>query len=267
MDESTLQRQIKAATVYEEFFVPALFHQFAAPTLSAAGIGPGHRVLDVACGTGVAARSAATLVGSQGRVIGLDPNPGMLTVARQVSPDIEWREGVAEAIPYPDASFDAVVCQFGLMFFEDRARGLREMRRVLKPTGLLSVSVWDSLDNIPAYSILVALIHHLVGKRAADALRTPFVLGDSSRLANVFGEAGMAPVAIATHQGRARYPSVRSWVLTDIKGWFPLVDVVLEPSEYETLLDAAEGALTVFTTPTGSVDFPISIHVASFSAP
>jgi len=266
MDEATLHRQIKAATVYEEFFVPALFHQFAAPTLAAAGIGPGHHVLDVACGTGVVARSAAALVGTEGRVVGLDPNPGMLTVARQVSPDIEWREGVAEAIPYPDGMFDAAVCQFGLMFFADRVQGLHEMRRVLKSTGRISVSVWDSLENTPAYSILVALIQHLVSKRAADALRTPFVLGDSSELGAVFREAGMATVKITTHEGRARYPSVRSWVLTDIKGWFPLVDVVLEPSEYETLLDAAERALSVFTNPAGTVDFPISIHVASFSA-
>lgn len=71
----------------------------------------------------------------------------MLAVARQLEPAVDWREGFAESLPFPDESFDAVVSQFGLMFFTDRRQALREMLRVLVPGGRLAVAVWDSLEN------------------------------------------------------------------------------------------------------------------------
>src|SRR5262245_6199314 len=98
-------------------------------------IRPGERVLDVACGTGVLARQAASRVGSEGSVAGVDPSPGMLAVAKRLAPAIAWRQGTAEALPFEDGSFDAVVSQFGMMFFADRGRAIREMLRVLIPGG------------------------------------------------------------------------------------------------------------------------------------
>jgi ubiquinone/menaquinone biosynthesis C-methylase UbiE len=98
-----------AAEVYEEFFVPALFEEWTDRVAEAARVGPGARVLDVACGTGVLARKVAGRVGSTGSVVGLDVNDGMLAVARRAAPGIEWRQGRAEALPFGDASFDAVV--------------------------------------------------------------------------------------------------------------------------------------------------------------
>ena len=80
-------------------------------------------MLDVACGTGVLACAAADRVGSEGAVMGLDPSEEMLAVARRKNDVIEWRLGRAEAIPLPDGSFDAVVSQFGFMFFEDKPAG------------------------------------------------------------------------------------------------------------------------------------------------
>src|SRR5215831_16582765 len=130
---------LAAATAYDEFFVPALFQQWAPFVAAAAQLLPGQRVLDVACGTGVLSREVAARVGARGSVVGLDPNPGMLAVASQRNPGITWQEGTAEALPYPDASFDAVVSQFGLMLFGDRLRGLGEMLRVLRPGGHLAV--------------------------------------------------------------------------------------------------------------------------------
>ena len=120
MSESALQAQITAAKACEEFFVPALFGEWAPRLAAIAQIQAGNHVLDVACGTGVLAREAASRVGPSGFVAGVDPSPGMLAVARALAPRIGWREAKAEALPYPDQCFDAVVSQFGLMFFTDR---------------------------------------------------------------------------------------------------------------------------------------------------
>lgn len=174
MSGPTLQEQIDAANAYEALMVPALFGQWATKVADAAHIRPGQRVLDVACGTGVLGRELASRVGRAGIVAGLDPSPGMLEVAKQLAPAVEWRQGIAESLPFPDESFDAVVSQFGLMFFSDRRKALAEALRVLVPSGRLAVAVWDSLDNITAYAAEVALLERFAGQPAADALRAPF---------------------------------------------------------------------------------------------
>ena len=106
-----------AAEVYEQFFVPALFQQWPPRVAGAAQIRAGQRVLDVACGTGILAREVSERVDPTGPVVGLDINDGMLAVARRKAPEIELRQAPAEALPFPTASFDAVVSQFSLMFF------------------------------------------------------------------------------------------------------------------------------------------------------
>src|SRR6266540_699418 len=121
-----------------------------APSLvNAARLSDGERVLDVACGTGVVTRIAAERVGPAGRVIGIDLNPGMIAVARSLpAPNgapIEWLERSALDLGLEDASFEAVLCQQGLQFFPDKARALREMRRVLDRGGRLALSVWKGV--------------------------------------------------------------------------------------------------------------------------
>jgi SAM-dependent methyltransferase len=115
----TFRMSVGAAEVYESKFVPALFGEWAPRLVEAAGVKPGQAVLDVACGTGVVARAAAGRTGGHGRVVGVDLNEAMLVVAQRLRPDIEWRQGDAQAPPFPDASFDVVVCQSGLMFVSD----------------------------------------------------------------------------------------------------------------------------------------------------
>jgi SAM-dependent methyltransferase len=260
MTENDPRALVQAATVFEAFFVPALFGQWPGPMLDTAKVHPGDHVLDVGCFTGVLAREAHSRVGPSGRVVGMDRNPGMLAVAKQVAPEVTWQEGDLKALPFEDASFDVVASGFGLPYF-DRTPMLREMWRVLKPGGRMILSVWDSLENIPAYSILVALLQHKVGPRAADALRVPFSLGDPERLKSIFREADI-DVKIARRQGTVNYPSVRSWVLTDVTGWFPMVDVNVDKRLYDELLQEAEHALHAFIQPNGTVVFPIFVHIA-----
>jgi ubiquinone/menaquinone biosynthesis C-methylase UbiE len=263
MSDPSLQAQTDAAAIYEEFFVPALFQAWADRVAEAAQLSPGARVLDVACGTGVLARTAAARVRPGGSGVGLDLNPGMLAVAERVAPEIAWRQGAAEALPYADASFDAVVSQFGLMFFTDRQAALREMVRVLAPGGPLAVAVWGALAVTPGYAAVVALLQRLVGERVADALRSPFVLGDPQELAALFTNAGIASARVTTQVGPARFPSIRSWVETDVKGWLPFVQVALDERQSEALLAEAERALPVFVASSGTVEFVMPAHIVT----
>lgn len=127
----------------------------------------------------------------------------MLAVAAQIAPRIEWRQRTAEALPYPDQRFDAVVSQFGLMFFVDRPKALREMTRVLKRGGRPALAVWASLVSAPAYAAEVALLERLAGRHAADALRAPFVLGDPEELAELVAGATAEDVTVTTQPGAA----------------------------------------------------------------
>jgi SAM-dependent methyltransferase len=185
----------------------------------------------------------------------------MLAVAARLAPGIEWRQGTAESLPYPDRSFDAVVSQFGLMFFTDRRQALREMLRVLAPEGHLAVAVWDSLDNTPAYAAEVALLERVAGPRAAAALRAPFVLCDQSELATLFKGAGVAAVEISTHHGTARFPNIRSMVEADLRGWLPVMGVVLPEEQIQQILGEAEQVLSAFVNEEGRVMFDSPAHI------
>ena len=263
MEITVVKEEIAAATAYENLHVPALFRQWAPRVVEAAQIRPGSRVLDVACGTGVLAREAALRSGDEGRVAGLDASPGMLAVAKRLAPGIEWREGAAESLPYAADSFDAAVSQFGLMFFQDRTQALREMLRVLVPGGRIAVAVWESLHHSQAYPIEVDLLERIAGEPAANALRAPFVLGDREELTTLFRDAGVASVEIVTHTGTARFPSIRTMVEADLRGWLPVMGVVLTEEQIEHILNEAEQALCQYVTANGTVEFDSPAHIVT----
>src|SRR5262245_45372046 len=109
MNGPVLEDQIAAAQAYEELHVPALFRRWTKRVLDLAKVARGHRVLDVACGTGILAREAAARVGASGFVAAVDLAPGMVAFAQRMAPEIEWRQASAETLPYSDQTFDAVV--------------------------------------------------------------------------------------------------------------------------------------------------------------
>ena len=261
--DDTIKGQVtrSAAEIYDEFFVPALFAEWAPRMAKAARLAPGQRVLDVACGTGALAIEAARRTSPGGAVTGLDRNDGMLAVARRKSPDIDWRVGRAEALPFADGAFDAVVSQFGLMFFEDRVAALRDMARVARPGGRLAVAVWDGLDAAPGYAAMTALLARLFGDRIADQLRAPYALGDKAQLSALFAASGLRNADIATPDGTARFPSIEAWVRTDVKGW-TLADLI-DDDQYKTLLAEAPKALAAFVQSDGSVAFRHSAHIGT----
>jgi len=263
MPDPDLQNQIEAARAYEALHVPALFGQWTTAVLDAAGVKAGDRVLDVACGTGVLGRTALARVGNGGSVAGIDPDPGMIAVASELAPAAEWRLGLAEELPYPEAAFDTVVSQFGMMFFEDRARAVREMLRVVPPGGSIAVAVWDGLDNTEAYAEAVDLFERMAGRDAAKALQAPFVLGDAGALAKIFADANADAVEVRTQPGTARFPSVRAMVEADLRGWLPVMGVVLEEDLIQAILDEAEDELEAYVNADGTVTFDVPAHIVT----
>jgi SAM-dependent methyltransferase len=263
MMTSVPQTLLDAANAYEALFVPALFGQWAPLVADAAAIRPTDRVLDVACGTGILAREAAMHVGGAGRVSGIDLHAGMIAVAQRIAPGIDWCEGKAEALPFPDHSFDVVLSQFGLMFFTDRDKAIREMLRVLTPGGRCVVAVWDSIENAPVFADLVALLDRSAGKAAGDALRAPFALGDRPTLVRLFERAGASAVEVATRGGTARFPSIRDLVEAELRGWLPVMGVNLTESEIGAILAESEIVLAPYRSSTGELVFAIPANLVS----
>lgn len=249
-----------AAEVYEEFFVPALFADWPAHVLNAGEVEFGQTVLDVACGTGVLAREAAQRVGPHGSVVGVDINGGMLAVAKQKSPqNITWKVAPAGSLPFESASFDRVVSQFGLMFFEDQIEAIREMHRVLRPGGKMAVAVWGPLSDTPGYAVVVEILAELFGSEVAKSIEAPYALGDPQQLASLFARAGMENTEIQTLPGQARFASIESWIYTDIKGW--TLANVIDDEGYEMLTQVAPERLSQFQQPDGSVVFDAPAHI------
>jgi ubiquinone/menaquinone biosynthesis C-methylase UbiE len=193
---------------YERFFVPAIGAPLATDLVSRASLSEGERVLDVACGTGIVARLASKAVGSTGAVAGLDANPGMLAVARSSTPPelhIEWHEASADAIPLPDASFDAVLCQMGLQFMSTKTAALREMRRVLVSDGRLTLNVPGPTPRL--FTIMGEALARNVAEEAAGFVNQVFALHDTGEIQSLLNDAGFHDVSVHSETKTLNLPA------------------------------------------------------------
>ncbi len=245
------------AEVYEERFVPGIFAEWAPRLVAFAEVAPGDTVLDVACGTGIVARTAADAVGPGGSVTGLDLNPAMLDVARRVRPDVEWRQGDAAALPLPDDAVDVVTCQMGLMFVPDRGAALAEMARVARRR--VAVLVPAAIGDQPAYSRLTEIVATHAGPDGADLLMAYWSAGDLDRLRALSCAAGLEDVEARTVTGTASFPSVAALVATEVEG-SPLVDRI-STETYDRIRADAQEALAEFVTPEGALEAPLVCHL------
>jgi ubiquinone/menaquinone biosynthesis C-methylase UbiE len=203
---------------YELGAVPVFFAPWADCLIRAVNPVPGERVLDVGCGTGIVARRVKRLMGSRIQVAGIDMSPEMLAVARAASKreglGIEWREGRAEKLPYPDASFDLVLSQFALMFFTDRRAALGEIHRVLAADGRIGVSVFQGIDQHPFYVLLDNAIKRKLG---ASGVGEIFSLGNADALLRLTQDAGFSQIEITPDTLVARFPQPEEFLSGEIE--------------------------------------------------
>ena len=261
MDESVPQELVEAGRGYESLFVPALFETWTKHLIEGADVRKGSHVLDIACGTGVLTRRALTRSGPGGRVVGVDPAPGMLAAANEIEPSIDWILCSAKALELDDETFDCVMSQFGMMFFQDHEKSAREMFRVLKPGGSLAIAVWNSVEHNPAYADIIAVLQEQVGTAAADALRLPYSLVNADEVTFVLQNSGFTSVNVATKIESAQFPSSRHMVEAELRGWLPLFDINLSEAKINDVLIHSDNTLSKYASSSGKAVFPTSAHV------
>jgi ubiquinone/menaquinone biosynthesis C-methylase UbiE len=219
------------------------------------------QVLDVACGTGIVARLAAAQVGSTGHVVGLDANEPMLAVARAqpapIGAQIEWRQGDATRLPFPDEQFDRVLCQHGLQYVPDRTTALREMRRVLAADGQLAVSTFS---HSIGYQIFERTAAKFVGEKAAAVMREPFALSDLDELSRLINIAELSIVQTHTKTLPAHFAAAGDFIEYQLGGRLANAVSTLSPDARTALVAALHKAFEPYAGPDGLV-FPMEAHV------
>ena len=220
--------------------------------LVAAVVTPGDRVLDVACGTGIATRLSAMTVGASGRVVGSDLNEGMLHYAETVSaddwPQIEWGQASAQDLPYESGSFDRVICQQGVQFFPDPAAGLREMGRVAADGGSLAVTVWSELETTPYFHALAVMLIEFAGVEPSEIAFT----ATKTQINGWFADARLKAPEVDLIREDVELPPIADYLPAHMKAlpWAP--DYFgLDAATQDAAVAAVENHMREYKTPTG----------------
>ena len=198
--------------LYEQYLGSLLFQPYAEVMAARLdGLTQG-RVLETAAGTGIVTRALAKALPREVEIVATDLNQAMLDLAsgKLQAPNVRWQQADAQALPFDDASFDAVVCQFGVMFFPDKQAGFREALRVLKPGGRFLFNVWDSLDR----NEVSRIVSEAAGKAFPNdpprfVERVPFGYFDPDRIRGEVQQAGFENVEIDVVEKVTTAPSAR----------------------------------------------------------
>lgn len=208
--------------IYDRLLVPLIFEPYARDLAERlAGLDPGS-VLETAAGTGALTRALASKLPAYARIVATDLNQPMLdrAAARQLDDGrVSWRQADALALPFADETFDAVVCQFGAMFFPDKVQGFQEARRVLKPGGQFLFNVWDRIsENDFADVVTEALANHFPEDPPSFLARTPHGYHDTGKISAELTAAGFTSIAVDTVEATSRAASARDVAIAFCQG-------------------------------------------------
>ena len=269
-------RNNTAAETYEQNLVPTMFEPFATDLIKLCDIRRSDRILDVACGTGIVSRLAIDYVDvTVGKVVGVDINPVMLNMARHCTAgkEIDWKEGSATSLPFPNKFFDLVVCQQGLQFFTDRLKALKEMNRVLvgagngdKGYGRLVLSTWTSINDSPGFSILERLLQDTISHEAATIMQLPHSLSDSTELTSLVRDAGFGKILCREVTKTISFPSVEEFIIGFTNGsmlssYFSDKKKVDETLRSKLLSSASRELSQFVDEHNGNLSFPLSTRL------
>jgi SAM-dependent methyltransferase len=208
--------------LYDTYLVPLIFEPYAADLASRLGSRALSSVLEIAAGTGVVTRALASALPASVSIVATDLNQAMLDQAAAVGAmrAVEWRQADAMQLPFADGSFDAVLCQFGVMFFPDKSAAFAEARRVLAPGGVLIFNVWDRIgENEFADTVTTALESVFPDDPPRFLARTPYGYHDRRAIERDLASGGFtAPPRIDTVAARSRAASCRIPALAFCQG-------------------------------------------------
>jgi len=251
--------------LYETYLVPLIFEPYAADLAKRLSARPVSRLLEIAAGTGVVTRALASALPESAVIVATDLNQAMIDQAAAVGTKraVEWRQADAMQLPFQDGSFDAVVCQFGAMFFPDKAKAFAEARRVLRPGGVLLFNVWDRIEeNEFADTILSALASVFPNDPPRFMARTPHGYHDRGQIARDLASGGFtASPAIETLAARSRAKSPREPAIAYCQGtpWRSEIEARDAARLGEATDASAEAIARRFGR--GAVDGKIQAHV------
>lgn len=253
--------------LYERYLVPLIFAPYAADLASRVAHFHPSRVLEIAAGTGVVTRQLVKVLPSEVAITATDLNQPMLDQAAALgtSRPVEWQQADAMQLPFPDGVFDVVVCQFGVMFFPNKAKAFSEARRVLRPGGRFIFSVWDRIDQNEFADLVTESLKTLFPKDPPRFLaRTPHGYHDPVVIAHDLARAGLVrPPDLATLSARSRAESSRIPAIAYCQGT-PLRNEI-EAHGASRLTEATDAATNAITSQfgRGPVDGKIQAWVIS----
>jgi len=255
------------AKVYESYLVPLIFAPYAVDIAQRLATRNVTRVLEIAAGTGVVTRALASTLPSSVSIVATDLNQAMLDEAatKNTFRPVEWRQADAMQLPFADGSFDAVVCQFGVMFFPDRAGAFAEVRRVLAPGGVFLFNAWDRIEE----NEFPGEVTKALGKLFPDdpprfMIRTPHGYYDVATIARDLADGGFTETpSTTTIAVRSRAASARDVAIAFCLGT-PLRDEIASraPGGLEGVVDVVTTAL-VERFGAGSVEGKIQAHIVT----
>jgi SAM-dependent methyltransferase len=260
-----------ASKAFDELLVPTMFQPWSEDVVARAAIKPGDRALDLGCGTGPAALAAAARAGTSGRVVALDSQPAMLAIGKakpNAGAPIDWQTGDAQALTFPDHTFDVAVACHLLQHLPDPAKALSEIRRVLKKGGRFATTCWRHFDHCPAYGSLIRgmaresnvepeKVHAAAGYR----------LGDENKLKTLLAGAGFTDIVLATVSRPTPFPSADGFIAAVSKGG-PFTRKSLESYESaarERIFQDVRDMLAKYVV-NGRVEVPFVAHILTARA-
>lgn len=230
---------------YDRYLGPCLFEDYATDIAQRVKVPDGGSVLEIACGTGIVTRKLRDCLPASARLVATDLNEAMIDYAKhkfQSNEPVEFKQADATELPFADSSFDAVVCQFGLMFFPDKEGAMREVHRVLRPGGVYVFNVWDAIEKNELAQIANDIVRTFFEDDPPTFYQVPFGLHDQTVVRRLLEGAGFEDVEMVVLAKTGESPSAADAAKGLIEGNPVIVEINQRATSSVETIEAAVAA-------------------------